>query len=274
MEERTNEAVAAPTRIINVLWTGGWDSTFRVMDLIANHDCTVQPHYVADNVARKSWQVELATMEKIRAMCESEPGRFSGRLAEPIVYWRGDIPKLPNLAESYAAMRGISYLGPQYEWLASLAEFRKLPPLELPVHRQDRTFNILAENVELRPGWPTDTFVVSPTAPEYLKVFRYFEFPLLQMTKPEMEKAASKYGFGDILEATWFCHTPISGPRPCGVCKPCRYTIADGMGRRVGWRGMIRFYTVGTALDYCPHDVRRWASWQWQKIQNLRVSRQ
>ncbi len=30
----------------NVLWTGGWDSTFRVLDLVLHQKATVQPHYL------------------------------------------------------------------------------------------------------------------------------------------------------------------------------------------------------------------------------------
>lgn len=47
-----------------------------------------------------------------------------------------------------------------------------------------------------------------------------------------MLKIAEKHGFDDIMEETWFCHTPTKDGKPCGMCNPCKYTREEGLGRR------------------------------------------
>ncbi|NRR75753.1 hypothetical protein HRD57_10360 [Tetragenococcus halophilus] len=49
----------------NILWTGGWDSTFRVLSLVILQNKEVQPYYIIDP-GRASNEVELLTMEKIK----------------------------------------------------------------------------------------------------------------------------------------------------------------------------------------------------------------
>lgn len=50
-----------------ILWTGGWDSTFRVLDLVLNKKKNIQPYYILDE-RRASTEIEIATMEKIKEM--------------------------------------------------------------------------------------------------------------------------------------------------------------------------------------------------------------
>jgi hypothetical protein len=54
-------------QVINILWTGGWDSTYRVIDL-SFKEVVIQPYYLRDN--RLSEAMELSVIrnltEKIR----------------------------------------------------------------------------------------------------------------------------------------------------------------------------------------------------------------
>lgn len=49
---------------VNILWTGGWDSTFRVVELSRMEGITIQPVYVIDP-NRKSVPYELRAMDNI-----------------------------------------------------------------------------------------------------------------------------------------------------------------------------------------------------------------
>ena len=56
-----------------MLWTAGWDSTFRVADLLVNGTAVVQPWYAVDPY-RRSTATELATQDVIRAhLAELDP---------------------------------------------------------------------------------------------------------------------------------------------------------------------------------------------------------
>ena len=84
------------------------------------------------------------------------------------------------------------------------------------------------------------------SANEYF-VFKAFTFPLFNLTKRDMQDIAQSKGFSDLLNLTWFCHTPQADIRPCGVCPPCIFTIEEGMGRRVPLLGRIRY-----RFRHCP----------------------
>jgi len=50
---------------VNLLWTGGWDSTFRLLYLVFVEKRRVQPYYIVDT-ERRSTLNELKTMHLIR----------------------------------------------------------------------------------------------------------------------------------------------------------------------------------------------------------------
>jgi hypothetical protein len=80
---------------------------------------------------------------------------------------------------------------------------------------------------------------VTDARPE-LEAFRRFRFPILGWTKVQMRDWACDHGLDDVLEQTWFCHTPVRG-RPCGSCNPCQYAVAEGMSYRLTWLGRLRY---------------------------------
>ncbi len=59
---KDQELTPAP---INLFWTGGWDSTFRLLQLIIIYQKKVQPYYIIDN-NRKSVQNELLRLKNIK----------------------------------------------------------------------------------------------------------------------------------------------------------------------------------------------------------------
>ncbi|WP_457094897.1 7-cyano-7-deazaguanine synthase, partial [Microvirga sp. P5_D2] len=79
-------------------------------------------------------------------------------------------------------------------------------------------------------------------ASEDLKIFSYYEFPVIGVTKLEMKAQALQLGFINALEKSWFCFNPIHGT-PCGTCNPCISTIEDGMGYRFPRESIRRYRT-------------------------------
>ena len=58
-------------RTINLLWTGGLDSTCRVAEL-SLHDVIVQPYYIIDK-KRNSTKYELRAISRITDMVRKKP---------------------------------------------------------------------------------------------------------------------------------------------------------------------------------------------------------
>lgn len=205
---------------VKLLWTGGWDSTFRLLDLVLTQKRQVQPYYLISHAGRPTAKIELQTMEKIRSMIyERDPG--SEALLLPTIYKAvGDIKPNKLITDEYERLTAVKALGSQYEFLARFAEEEGITELELSVekYRNKPTYEFAKTNM-----------------------FRYFSFPLLKMTKLEMEAAAKRQGFLDIMDETFFCHTPING-QPCGNCNPCRIALEEGLGRRLPFERRLKFH--------------------------------
>lgn len=225
---------------VDLLWTAGWDSTYRLLELVVRRGRRVVPHYIVDP-ERSGTTQELKAMRAIRHRIARD---FAGceRLVEPTrITLLDSIRPEPEISEKLARLRAGAHLGSQYDWLARYVRDRGIAGLELCIHADDRAEVFVREFVErvrlddgdacwqLRPG----------SADADVGLFAAFRFPILELTKTEMRRNAEAFGFGPIMSLTWFCHRPING-MPCGLCNPCRYAIAEGMGDRLPLRARLR----------------------------------
>ncbi|MBP1969182.1 hypothetical protein J2Z83_001286 [Virgibacillus natechei] len=216
----------------NILWTSGWDSTYRVLDLVLNKKRKIQPYYVMDT-DRVSTDFEIEAMEKIKQMIEVKDPEAKDRIKPTININIKDIPPNEEITRNYRILADMSHLGGQYDWLARFADSEDIKGLELSVHIDDTVYGFVKDDI-VKKDDGIDVFYTLKDNPsiESLKIFSRYNFPLLQLTKLEMEQNSMKFGFADIMEETWFCHSPINN-KPCGFCNPCIYTREEGMGRRV-----------------------------------------
>ncbi|WNW02310.1 hypothetical protein RRF68_02485 [Tenacibaculum sp. HL-MS23] len=120
----------------NVLWTSGWDSTFRVYKLVEK-GALVQPFYVLDN-SRFSRYKEIETIKLLSNEIINRLGENKGRILDLIVIDKNEIKF--NLIQkiSYKVLKKRKHLGTQYYWLSCLA--LKIKNLELSVHSNDFLF--------------------------------------------------------------------------------------------------------------------------------------
>lgn len=221
-----------------VLWTGGWDSTYRVAELTLEEAQVVQPWYVRDP-SRRSTSIEVSTIFTLREKINSRASME--RVLEPIIIDRDEIPRDDEVSSWFEELRARSHLGSQYDWLARLAKSRAIR-LELSVRREDKAHDFLRDYVAKGTG---ETYRLSVVEGP-LSVFSGFDLPLFETSKMEMQDRSVKAGYSDIMEETWFCHTPLFG-KPCGLCNPCKYTREEGLSRRVPSPGLFRkiIYRVG-----------------------------
>ncbi len=218
----------------NVLWTGGWDSTFRVLELAIVKKETIQPYYILDQ-ARTSTQFELHAMEQIKErMIEKFPS-IKDSIKALVTIDKNDIPANEQITKDYKKLLLISDLGSQYEWLGRYAESNGLNDLELCIHLDDKATDFINASVKKVDGKGDSYYVLLPEDMAYpeLNIFRYYRFPILRMTKVQMGEIAKEHGFHEIMEQTWFCHNPRKDGTPCGICNPCKFTRDEGLGRRV-----------------------------------------
>ncbi|MFC3269221.1 hypothetical protein ACFOED_09360 [Vulcaniibacterium thermophilum] len=228
------EPTASPANAIDLFWTGGWDSTFRLLQLLLHLRVPVVPHYLEDP-ARASTATELRTMariaERLRATYPHTRALLQPLRVTPVSALAVD----GELAAALAAVRERVFIGSQYAWLPAYCRRHAIADMELGVHVDDKVQALLREFVEPfdHPGGYRSLRVAARHAgtPEHT-LFRHFSFPLFAIDKSGIDRQAAAAGWRELMEMTWFCHTPVRG-RPCGFCAPCAYTIDEGLARRV-----------------------------------------
>jgi hypothetical protein len=219
---------------VNLLWTGGWDSTFRLLQLLLLHRLPVLPHYLEDPT-RASTQIELRTMARI--------GDHLGRtyphtreLLQPLrISALADVADDPQIATALRDIRKRSFIGSQYGWLPAFCKQNALDDMELGVHVDDKVQALLRSLVmEFDHPGGYRSLRVDPrhAGTAEFRLFRYFSFPLFRIDKVGIGRQAEAEGWSAIMDMTWFCHSPLRD-RPCGICAPCVYTIEEGLAYRV-----------------------------------------
>lgn len=218
---------------MHLLWTGGWDSTFRLLQLLLMEKRKVQPIYVID-VSNRSPVQELISMNEIRNKLNRK-GVHTDQLKPTIYIDRSAIKIDDKISEAWRIINDRRHIGSQYIWLASLCKQFNLENIELSVQKRaskERSSESLAYNLE-----------ESRITPEEIKIFKYFSLPLIDVTKIEMQSVVKRENWSDIMESTWFCHHPVYHPFkkgvPCGVCNPCRTAIEEGFGHKIPF--ILRF---------------------------------
>ena len=232
------------TPLHRVLWTSGWDSTFRVLDLVSRGDCTVQPYYLL-NWNRRSRQIEIERMNEITAAVALRG--WTGKLLPVKVVERPDSSRDAEIDHHHLDIRKAwdhlheeIGLGKQYRHLAIFAREQGLKDLETGVLGFDKMGACLRGKLAtvLHDGEPVQVLDAAPDDP-LQPIFGNMRFPLFGKTKTEMQAIARKRGFLDLLERSWFCHEPLRNDAPCGLCTPCHDALTRGMAYRIGWRGRM-----------------------------------
>jgi hypothetical protein len=226
----------------DVLWTGGYDSTFRILYLASVEKVLIQPHYIID-VDRQSSLRELQAISEIREELVRLDKQAACRIKPMKITSIRDIPPDSEITEAYNHLKSWARLGGQYDWLARYAKSNDLSELELGMNADDSFYGFLKAHVDPESKrWILRNEPVSRASDGNadLKIFSNFTFPLLELRKLEMRELAKKYGFITALENAWFCFRPVSG-KPCGTCNPCIYSVEEGMSYRFPRSSMVRY---------------------------------
>lgn len=215
-----------------ILWTGGWDSTFQLLQLVLLQKRRVEPYYLIDE-DRPSTGTELLTMKRIRIRIRDVSESAASLMLPTKFFSVSEIPSHSGITEAYETVRKDTFIGSQYDWLARFCEVQGISGLQLCIHEDDMAAVVVVPIVATAQQGQHSFKVDSQYSgtPEYL-LFKYFEFPLLKLTKTDMAQIAKERGWIQIMEMTWFCHKPING-KPCGRCNPCKYTIDEGLAWRI-----------------------------------------
>ena len=108
---------------INLLWTGGLDSTFRLVEL-AHNEIEIQPYYIFDE-GRCSLSKEITAMKKILSLLRDKP--FTKATINEVTYVSMDTLKEDSeITDAYKYFHQYNKLGTQYDLLARFADQNNL----------------------------------------------------------------------------------------------------------------------------------------------------
>lgn len=232
----------AGDRIINILWTGGLDSTYRIVEL-SQYAVIVQPYYLIDPL-RQSTKYEIRAMSRIRELLLQNKKTLFKLLQTKYIDIR-EIPADEEITQSYIKLYEKYKLGSQYDWLARFAKYADLQ-LEFALEKSPRgkafrtisnESKIVTEQVGELSVYKIDEAFSSKEVCDVLGNFR-FPCTLWTKTKEQEVDEMRRLRMDDVLSCTWFCHKPIFG-LTCGHCHPCQDALHEGMAWRISMIGFI-----------------------------------
>ncbi len=238
-------------RTSHLLWTGGWDSTFRLLQCLLVLEKPVQPHYLID-ARRPSTGLEILTMNRIRQRLYRQHPQTRHLLLPTLYKEVVEIPPDETITAAFNRVLKRQYLGSQYEWLARYCKEIGNYEMEMCAHVGDSSAAYSGDcAMQITAG--KDTYYIIDSKfqdTDQYRLFGFYRFPLYTLNKRDMCRISKAEGFDDLMNLTWFCHRPTRRSRPCGVCHPCVYAMKAGMGYRIPFWGRIRYYLrVGSRIE-------------------------
>jgi hypothetical protein len=212
-------------KIHHVFWTGGLDSSFRVIHLLRSSDELVQPHYVIRH--EESTGNEINAMNNIRRGITKKYPDLRPKLL-PTEYINEEL--IPANAKVEAAVeqmrketRGIHE---QYEILARYCKAHGIDEIDLTYERY---------NSEVASG-------ITGVSAHFGKDFPFESFrnPHTHISKRQCYDQAKKEGWSDLLKMTSFCRRPRRNGKPCGTCGPCNDVLKESMGFRLPFISRVK----------------------------------
>jgi len=248
---------------VKLFWSGGWDSTFRLLQLVLSEKKLVQPYYLIDP-RRKSLRNELKARREIMNLLAKEHLQTRSLILPTIYYEVGDIVHDDELGQGYKAHRKTKRCESQYLWQAEYCKQFGLEDVEMAAERDNhniyeiekRYFGHFVEGT----GKPGEYRIAKAYVNEPIyKLFGWYTFPIYDLSRQDMEQEAERQGWLEYMHMTWFCQSPVKGRYPCGTCLPCQQAIKKGQGRRIPWRRRVY---AGLGLE----SLRQWGAKAMRKI--------
>lgn len=230
-------------RKINILWTGGLDSTYRILEL-SMQPVTIQPYYLAS--VNPSTQYELNAISELTEIILNRQ-ETKATLLPLVVVSIAQIKPNESISVAWEKLHKISSLGSQYDWIARFANQYQLT-LELGIEKDPcestivRCLSLCGGSEEIvEEGLP---YVKSTCDNDDARlVFQNMRFPvpLFNMTKQDEISQYKKWNAEDVLQKIWFCYRPVN-EKPCGLCDPCKTYIEVGLGKMIPLRRLRLYY--------------------------------
>jgi len=214
---------------INIFWTGGFDSTFRVLHLLVAEKKYVQPFFIVR--AQESVGYEINTMVDIRRVLFRKFPEAQNLLLPTKYIDILEINEYSEITEAYKRIKRECHIAQQFEFLAFFCKDWGINDMELSIeedgNKESRIYSFISAAVTKSSDYSsslTKEVCDTPFGKDLFELFKYYSFPIIHTSRADMIRIAKELNYEELLAMTWSCATPFRG-KPCGFCNPCLHTI-------------------------------------------------
>lgn len=236
-------------KIVNIFWTGGWDSTYRIVEL-SRIPVSIQPIYINDP-SRLSQEQELSAMNTITQLLQQR--KQTQAVFLPIKQINlSSLPCDSRVEKAWKSIASTIHIGTQYKWLPVVA--KKYPGIELCIEKPSgprggctstlHKFGKLIQN-------PDKSFKldVAASTPECSALFENVTFPILSLTEHDMLANIKAWQYEDIMKHIWFCNNPLQN-HCCGMCVPCIQKMTKEMDFLLDSSAQARYFKMKSLAKF------------------------
>lgn len=230
-------------QIVHIFWTGGLDSTYRVVEL-SRKECVIQPHYIIIT-GRKTFEYELRAISEITAILNSDK-RTKAKILPPEKCTKDELEEYADILSAWELLHRIKkFNSTQYPLLACYARQKSLKvEMGIQFSENGTVVKVVDDSTLIDCPDHDDVMMIDPVkgSQEWASytVFKDFLFPksLYHKTKREEVEELKRQGYDKVLKRVWTCFKPVLG-MPCGHCFPCRSAMKEGAGVMVPFVGYV-----------------------------------
>ncbi|MFB6318229.1 hypothetical protein [Saccharicrinis sp. FJH54] len=226
------------------------------------NELQVQPYYLIDE-KRLSLRNELLAQKDIKKEIFFK-FPFTRELILPTKFYSvSDLKDDAIINKNYNILNNNVGFGIQYQWLATFCKKNKLYDLELSFEKAEngKKGNFLRPYMSSCIKNNSETFRIldNDVNSAVNQLFKYYYWPLWNITRQDMIVIANDFSFTKIMDLTWFCHTPIKG-KPCGTCNPCKDVVDYGMDYRLNKKAKLRYHVRNLKPRSLVHFIKKYVN--------------
>ena len=244
-------------KIHHIFWTGGMDSTARLIKVLLTTKETVQPHFVIRH--EECTGHEINAQNNVRRAFGRKYPELKSKLL-PTAYTNVDL--IPRSKEVEAQIRKIEekvVVYAQYHILADYCHAFDIDQVDIVFERD--------EDYDPSKPYISDYFEVADP-------FKSFRIAHGDHTKQSAYNMAKEEGWDDLLKMTSFCRRPGKRGRPCGTCGPCNDTVREGLGFRLTFTARMKARILIPFREFYRKNYdKRNSHWLFRTITRLFVKR-
>ena len=230
IKTRINNIFRKDDNDIYLFWTGGYDSTFRLCQILINEKKNVIPIYISykhlDNskdkkYKRKNHKEELNAIKLIKEKLIKKFPHLRNNIKPLITINNLNISNnikkhMYNLWKRKLNHRPMS----QYGGLAQVTfDLNKNIEIAVENSKHSTMRRIVYKYIK-----NVNNKNIIKTNDKDINIFKKLIFPTIDITKKQMLNISKKYNYNDILELTWSCWFPVNGAK-CNKCPMCLQRI-------------------------------------------------